>query len=96
MPLSTLFETDWLPAYSVSYKVQYRGIDYLYWHTHVIFRRTQFDEEITALKSEIEEYRVLSRAAETSEERKIKLIDAIIERNKTLNIILDQKSQQGK
>jgi hypothetical protein len=54
------------------------------------------DEEITALKTEIEEYRVLSRAAETSEERKIKLIGAIIESKKTLNILLVQKSQQGK
>jgi hypothetical protein len=62
----------------------------------VIFRRTQFDEEMTALETEIEEYRVLSRATETSKERKIKFIDAMIESRKTLNILLVQKSQQGK
>jgi hypothetical protein len=52
------------------------------------------DEDITALKAEIEEYRVLSRAAKTSEERKDKLIDLMTESKKTLNILLAQKSQQ--
>jgi hypothetical protein len=51
------------------------------------------DEDITALKAEIEEYRLLTRAAKTSEERK-SFIDAITESKKTLNILLAQKNQQ--
>jgi hypothetical protein len=54
------------------------------------------DEEITALKTEIEEYQMLSRAAETSEERKDKLFDLITARSNIPNILLVQKSQQRK
>jgi outer membrane murein-binding lipoprotein Lpp len=54
------------------------------------------DDKIAALETEIEEYRMSSRAAKTSEERKDKLIDLITESKKTLNILLAQKSQQGK
>jgi hypothetical protein len=54
------------------------------------------DEEITALKTEIEEYQMLSRAAETSEERKDKLFDLITARSNIPNILLVKKSQQGK
>jgi hypothetical protein len=43
----------------------------------VIHMMSSLHEEITALKTEIKEYRVLSRVAETSEERKDKLFDAI-------------------
>jgi hypothetical protein len=55
-----------------------------------------FDDKIAALETEIEEYRVLLRAAETSEERKDKLFDLITAKEVRLHDLFIQKGQQGK
>ena len=50
------------------------------------------EEEIRDLKAEIAEYRDMMKAA-TTEARKDSLLAAITERNKTLNILLQQQAQ---
>jgi hypothetical protein len=62
-------------------------------HTRGYCMMASLDDKIAALETEIKEYRMSSRAAKTSEERK-SFIDAITESKKTLNILLAQKSQQ--
>ena len=56
---------------------------------------SSLDEEIAALKASIARYESMLEQAETSEERKDKLFDAITASRNTLNILLVQKSQQG-
>jgi hypothetical protein len=54
------------------------------------------DKEIIALKREIEDFQVCARNAATSEARKDILYNLITARSNTLNLLLEQKRQEGK
>jgi hypothetical protein len=68
----------------------------IYWHTHVIFRRTQVDDKIAALEVSITRYESMLEKAETSEERKDLIFAAITAARTNLHDLFIQKSPQGK